>query len=110
MRCAKKLQRRCVHDEHGRVDPAKAAEPAKPRGSTNSKRPARLSDEHAHTEDDAEGAGDVEGMDDLIDPALMNGNDNDVEMQDEAAEDYYGQEYRGEMQYRLSREDTKMSE
>ncbi|ETN39333.1 uncharacterized protein HMPREF1541_05556 [Cyphellophora europaea CBS 101466] len=40
----RKSKRRCVHDEFGRVDPAKAAEPAKPRGSTSSKRPARPSD------------------------------------------------------------------
>ena len=35
-----------MHDELGRVDPGKAAEPSKPRGSANAKRPARLSDEH----------------------------------------------------------------
>lgn len=38
------VQRRCVHDENGRIDPAKAAEPSKPRGSASSKRPARVSD------------------------------------------------------------------
>jgi hypothetical protein len=97
-------QRRCVHDEHGRVDPAKAAEPAKPRGSTNSKRPARLSDENAQIKHD------LGTLDDLIDPALMNGNDVDVEMQDEAVEDYYTLEHHDEIQSRLSREDTKMSE
>lgn len=97
-------QRRCVHDEHGRVDPAKAAEPAKPRGSTNTKRPARLSDENGHSGDD------IGSLDDLIDPALMNGNGIETDMQDEAVEDYYGHEYHGEMQSRLSREDTKTSE
>ena len=39
------VQRRCIHDENGKVDPYKAAEPSKPRGSTSNKRPARLSDE-----------------------------------------------------------------
>jgi F-box and leucine-rich repeat protein 10/11 len=38
-------QRRCIHDENGRVDPFKAAEPSRPRGSTSTKRPARLSDD-----------------------------------------------------------------
>lgn len=38
------VQRRCIHDENGKVDPFKAAEPSKPRGSSSSKRP-RLSDE-----------------------------------------------------------------
>lgn len=40
------LQRRCIHDENGKVDPFKAAEPSKPRGSTSAKRPARLSDDY----------------------------------------------------------------
>lgn len=40
------MQRRCIHDELGRVDPSKAAEPSKPRGSATGKRPARPSDEH----------------------------------------------------------------
>ncbi|ERF72837.1 hypothetical protein EPUS_04272 [Endocarpon pusillum Z07020] len=39
------VQRRCIHDENGKVDPYKAAEPSRPRGSTSTKRPARLSDE-----------------------------------------------------------------
>lgn len=39
------VQRRCIHDENGKVDPFKAAEPSKPRGSSSNKRPARLSDE-----------------------------------------------------------------
>ena len=43
------LQRRCIHDELGRVDPAKAAEPSKPRGSATAKRPLRLSDEHGQS-------------------------------------------------------------
>ncbi len=60
-----------MHDEYGRVDPAKAAEPSKPRGSSSSKRPSRPSDENgpnkrAKTSDDA--------LDDLIDPALTNGD------------------------------------
>jgi len=86
------------------VDPAKAAEPAKPRGSTNSKRPGRLSDEneqHAH---------DLGNLEDLIDPVLMNGTDVDVEMHEEAVEDDYMDEAPDENQPRLSREDTKMSE
>ncbi|KIW59485.1 hypothetical protein PV05_03932 [Exophiala xenobiotica] len=67
----RKSKRRCVHDEYGRVDPAKAAEPSKPRGSSSSKRPSRPSDENgpnkrAKTSDDA--------LDDLIDPALTNGD------------------------------------
>lgn len=41
----RKSKRRCIHDENGKVDPFKAAEPSKPRGSTSSKRPARLVDE-----------------------------------------------------------------
>ena len=68
-------QRRCVHDQYGRIDPAKVAEPSKPRGSSSVKRPGRLSDQS--TRDD--------NMDDLIDPALMNG---DVfEMGDDADND-----------------------
>lgn len=65
------FQRRCVHDEHGRIDPAKAAEPSKPRGSTNSIRPARLSDESVHNK---QGRADGELSEELIDPALMNGD------------------------------------
>ena len=42
-------QRRCIHDELGRVDPAKAAEPSKPRGSVTAKRQARLSDEQGQS-------------------------------------------------------------
>lgn len=67
-------QRRCVHDEHGRVDPAKAAEPSKPRGSTSSKRP-RLSDEHqskkVKIEDDYAVFMPNNDIDAMIDPALM---------------------------------------
>lgn len=78
-------QRRCVHDEYGRVDPAKAAEPSKPRGSSSTKRPARLSDEsvqskRARTDDDS--------LDDMIDPALM--TDGTSHMAQEAIEeDFY---------------------
>ncbi|RVX67359.1 hypothetical protein B0A52_09140 [Exophiala mesophila] len=62
----RKSKRRCVHDEHGRLDPAKAAEPSRPRGSTNSKRPGRLSDEtvQSRNEDD--------NMGDLDDPEMHN--------------------------------------
>ncbi|KAI1609707.1 JmjC domain-containing histone demethylation protein 1D/E/F [Exophiala viscosa] len=67
----RKSKRRCVHDEYGRVDPAKAAEPSKPRGSTSSKRPARLSDENAPIK---RARTDWASLDDLIDPALMNGD------------------------------------
>lgn len=67
-------QRRCVHDEHGRVDPAKAAEPSKPRGSNSSKRP-RLSDEHqskkVKVEDDYAVFLPNSDIDAMIDPALM---------------------------------------
>ncbi|KAL9112561.1 MAG: hypothetical protein Q9227_003132 [Pyrenula ochraceoflavens] len=42
----RKSKRRCVHDEHGHLDPVKAAEPAKPRGSTTNKRPPRTSGEN----------------------------------------------------------------
>ncbi|KAJ9613917.1 JmjC domain-containing histone demethylation protein 1 [Cladophialophora chaetospira] len=56
-------KRRCVHDQYGRIDPAKVAEPSKPRGSSNAKR-ARLSD----------GSRRDENLDDLIDPALTNGD------------------------------------
>lgn len=72
------MQRRCVHDEHGRVDPAKAAEPSKPRGSNSGKRPARISDEHQAKRVKSENSmdhypvfaqqPDIEAM---IDPALM---------------------------------------
>jgi len=72
------MQRRCVHDEHGRVDPAKAAEPSKPRGSNSGKRPARISDEHQAKRVKSENSTDhypvfaqqpdIEAM---IDPALM---------------------------------------
>ncbi|KAL2428554.1 JmjC domain-containing histone demethylation protein 1 [Exophiala dermatitidis] len=77
----RKSKRRCVHDEHGRVDPAKAAEPSKPRGSTSSKRPARFSDESA---DNKRERMDGELLDGLIDPALTNDN---VLLANEAVED-----------------------
>ncbi|KIX03712.1 uncharacterized protein Z518_07265 [Rhinocladiella mackenziei CBS 650.93] len=67
----RKSKRRCVHDEYGRIDPAKAAEPSKPRGSTSTKRPARLSDESAHIK---KARMDIDSLDDLIDPALTNGD------------------------------------
>lgn len=38
------MQRRCVHDEYGRVDPVKAQERSKPRGTNSAKR-ARPNDE-----------------------------------------------------------------
>lgn len=63
---------------NGRVDPVKAAEPSKPRGSSSSKRPARISDEHQAKRN----RGDKENehyavfmpesdIDSMIDPALM---------------------------------------
>lgn len=72
-------QRRCVHDEYGRIDPAKAAEPSKPRGSTTTKRQPRLSEEHPSKRHKLESdidpqLMDVSGLPDidmLIDPALM---------------------------------------
>jgi len=72
------MQRRCVHDEHGRVDPAKAAEPSKPRGSNSGKRPARISDEHQAKRVKSENSMDhypvfaqQPDIDAMIDPALM---------------------------------------
>lgn len=75
------VQRRCVHDEYGRVDPAKAAEPSKPRGSSSSKRPMRLSDEHvskkfkseysSHEDDYAVYSQPHSEIDAMIDPALL---------------------------------------
>lgn len=76
-----------MHDEFGRVDPAKAAEPSKPRGSAGSKRPSRPSDEHrgpikrpkletegedAHMADHelVEHAS-IDTIDAMIDPALL---------------------------------------
>jgi F-box and leucine-rich repeat protein 10/11 len=60
----KNIQRRCIHDENGKVDPFKAAEPSKPRGSTSSKRQPRLSDEiHASAKNsEAEVAEDDTGL------------------------------------------------
>lgn len=64
-----------MHDEYGRVDPAKAAEPSKPRGSTSSKRPARLSDENAPIK---RARTDWASLDNLIDPALTNGDSSEA--------------------------------
>lgn len=63
---------------NGRVDPVKAAEPSKPRGSSSSKRPARISDEHQakrsrgenEYEHNAVFISDTD-IDSMIDPALM---------------------------------------
>ncbi|KIW41221.1 uncharacterized protein PV06_06796 [Exophiala oligosperma] len=66
----RKSKRRCVHDEYGRVDPAKAAEPSKPRGSSSSKRPSRPSDDNGPNKRVKMSD---ESMDDLIDPSLVNG-------------------------------------
>lgn len=68
-----------MHDVNGRVDPVKAAEPSKPRGSSSSKRPARISDEHqskkSRHENDSENQYPVfmadQDIDAMIDPALM---------------------------------------
>ncbi|EXJ93097.1 hypothetical protein A1O3_01653 [Capronia epimyces CBS 606.96] len=78
----RKSKRRCVHDEHGRIDPAKAAEPSKPRGSTSSRHPARLSDGSVQNK---QWRLDGDLLDDLIDPALTNGNT--FEMANEEVED-----------------------
>ncbi|KIW14884.1 hypothetical protein PV08_07669 [Exophiala spinifera] len=67
----RKSKRRCVHDEYGRVDPAKAAEPSKPRGSTSSKRPSRPSDDNGPNK---RAKMSDEYLDEVIDPALMNGD------------------------------------
>lgn len=64
---------------NGRVDPVKAAEPSKPRGSSSSKRPARISDEHQakrnRPDNDSEPQYPVfmtdHDLDAMIDPALM---------------------------------------
>jgi F-box and leucine-rich repeat protein 10/11 len=61
---ANAIKRRCVHDQYGRIDPAKVAEPSKPRGSSTAKHTARLSDHSARDE----------VFEDLIDPALTNGD------------------------------------
>lgn len=47
--CADEGQRRCIHDEYGRIDPIKAQERSKPRGSTSSKRPRPGDDGTAST-------------------------------------------------------------
>lgn len=74
------MQRRCVHDEYGRVDPAKAAEPTKPRGSGTSKRPVRLSDDFSHGKRprtaDETAITMSDDIDSMIDPALMSGEIN----------------------------------
>lgn len=74
-------QRRCVHDQFGRIDPAKVAEPSKPRGSTTAKR-ARPSDESGQNK---RARTDVDSLDDLIDPALMSADVS--QMINEAAEE-----------------------
>lgn len=63
---------------NGRVDPVKAAEPSKPRGSSSSKRPARISDEHQSKRSRPEIEGEQYAvfmpdpdLDAMIDPALM---------------------------------------
>lgn len=63
---------------NGRVDPVKAAEPSKPRGSSSSKRPARISDEHQSKRSRGENEHDHyavfipdSDIDSMIDPALM---------------------------------------
>ncbi|ETI19358.1 hypothetical protein G647_09190 [Cladophialophora carrionii CBS 160.54] len=73
----RKSKRRCVHDQYGRIDPAKVAEPSKPRGSSNAKR-ARLSDESRQSGN----------LDDLIDPALTNGDQNQM-TNDASDEDFH---------------------
>ncbi|KIX98422.1 uncharacterized protein Z520_05723 [Fonsecaea multimorphosa CBS 102226] len=64
----RKSKRRCVHDQYGRIDPAKVAEPSKPRGSTNAKRAAHANEETKQTEPE------IDNLEDLIDPALTNGD------------------------------------
>ncbi|OAP62061.1 hypothetical protein AYL99_04264 [Fonsecaea erecta] len=64
----RKSKRRCVHDQYGRIDPAKVAEPSKPRGSTNVKRST-----HANEETKQPGP-EIDNLEDLIDPALINGD------------------------------------
>jgi F-box and leucine-rich repeat protein 10/11 len=68
-----------VHDEYGRVDPAKVAEPSKPRGSSGTKRPSRPSDESLpgkRIRTDSNENGEVgqqlqNDIDAMIDPALF---------------------------------------
>ncbi|GLI76989.1 JmjC domain-containing histone demethylation protein 1 [Penicillium ochrochloron] len=43
----RKSKRRCIHDEYGRVDPIKAQERSKPRGTASSKRPRPNDDDSA---------------------------------------------------------------
>ncbi|KAJ5150921.1 JmjC domain-containing histone demethylation protein 1 [Penicillium canariense] len=43
----RKSKRRCIHDEYGRVDPIKAQERSKPRGTASSKRPRPNEDDNA---------------------------------------------------------------
>ncbi|EXJ91308.1 hypothetical protein A1O1_04418 [Capronia coronata CBS 617.96] len=64
----RKSKRRCVHDENGRIDPAKAAEPSKPRGSTSSRRPARLSDGSMQSKQERI---DEDMLDDMIHPSSL---------------------------------------
>ncbi|EXJ76391.1 uncharacterized protein A1O5_00899 [Cladophialophora psammophila CBS 110553] len=64
----RKSKRRCVHDQYGRIDPAKVAEPSKPRGSANAKRATQANDEVRQT------GPEIDNLEDLIDPALTNGD------------------------------------
>jgi F-box/leucine-rich repeat protein 10/11 len=58
-----------VHDENGKVDPAKSAEPTRPRGSATSKRPARVSNDF-ETNSKRPKTSANNDLDGLIDPAL----------------------------------------
>ncbi|OAL38541.1 hypothetical protein AYO20_02191 [Fonsecaea nubica] len=68
----RKSKRRCVHDQYGRIDPAKVAEPSKPRGSASAKRATTASEESKQIEPE------IDNFEDLIDPALTNGDASDL--------------------------------
>ena len=58
-----------MHDENGKVDPAKSAEPTRPRGSASAKRPARVSNDFGTGANTKRPRVDND-FDSLIDPAL----------------------------------------
>ena len=58
-----------MHDENGKVDPAKSAEPTRPRGSATSKRPARVSNDFEPNSKRPKTSANND-LDGLIDPAL----------------------------------------
>lgn len=65
------LQRRCIHDEHGNVDPVKAAETPMMRGSHPSKRRSRGEDDSPLPAQKKQRTSDGSSV---FDPQLQNGN------------------------------------